>query len=305
MVRGALTAGAPALGAEETLARWRRRKRIRDAFASLLTHLVLVTLGFILMIPFFWMVSSSLKPLDEVFLFPPQWLPSVPRFANYPAAINDYFPFWLYAFNTVQVTLAVLVGRVFTASLTAYGFARLHFRGRGPLFILMLSTMMVPEHVTMIPTYILFKHLQWLNTYVPLILPAYVGGGAFSIFLMRQFIMTIPQELDDAARIDGCSWLGVYWRIVMPLCLPALAALAIFAFMGTWNDFIHPLIYLNTPEKFTLAIGLRMYHLRGTEITPWNHLMAASIMVLIPPLVLFFFAQRFFIQGVVVSGLKG
>ena len=212
-----------------------------------------------------------------------------------------------FVWNSAYVTGWVMIGRLLTASLAAYGFARLRFPGRNTLFIIMLATMMVPGHVTMIPVYIVFKTLKMLDSYFPLVLPVWFGGGAFFIFLLRQFINSIPADYDDAARIDGCGWFGVYWRIILPMIKPALGAVAIFSFMSTWNDFMGPLIYLSTMNKYTVAIGLHFFRsIASPAARPlWNLTMAASVVAMVPPLLLFFFAQRYYIQGIVVSGIKG
>jgi ABC-type glycerol-3-phosphate transport system permease component len=272
-----------------------------------LSHAAIIAGGVLVMIPFFWMLSTSLKPEWEAFQIPPAWLPEEPLWQNYHDAVFKYFNFFQYGLNTLIVTLGVLVGRVLSASLVAFGFARVRFVGRSFLFMLVLSTLMVPHQVTIIPLYILFKELGWLNTFLPLIVPAWFGGSAFSIFLLRQFIMTVNPELDDAARIDGCGWLGIYARIVMPLIKPALAAVAIFSFLGSWNDFFNPLIFLRSNDLFTLAIGLHFYTNSASAATRpvITHVMAGATLIMIPPLLLFFFAQRFFIQGVVFSGVKG
>jgi ABC-type glycerol-3-phosphate transport system permease component len=253
------------------------------------------------------MVSTSLKHESEAFQIPPQWIPSEFVWSNYSDAIFKYFNFPRYALNTMIITVGVLTGRLLTASLVAFGFARIRFVGRSFLFILALSTLMVPYQVTVLPLFILYKNLNWINTYLPLIVPAWFGGGAFFVFLLRQFIMTINPELDDAARIDGCGWIGIYYRIVVPLIKPALAAVGIFSVLGSWNDFFNPVIFLRTNELFTLAVGLYFYNNAATpQFRPVTTIiMAGSTLIMIPPLLLFFFAQRYFIQGVVFSGIKG
>jgi multiple sugar transport system permease protein len=272
-----------------------------------LSHVVIIAGGILVMIPFFWMLSTSLKPEWEAFQIPPVWLPEEPLWRNYYDAVFTYFNFLQYGLNTLIITLSVLVGRVLSASLVAFGFARVRFFGRNVLFMLVLSSLMVPHQVTIIPLYILFKEIGWLNTFLPLIVPAWFGGSAFSIFLLRQFILTVNPELDDAARIDGCGWFGIYARIVMPLIKPALAAVAIFSFLGTWNDFFNPLIFLRSSDLYTLAIGLHFYTNSASAATRpvITHVMAGATLIMVPPLLLFFFAQRFFIQGVVFSGVKG
>ncbi|MCY3902253.1 MAG: carbohydrate ABC transporter permease [Caldilineaceae bacterium] len=270
-------------------------------------HVILLVGSITMLFPLYWMISTSLKPQHEVFLLPPTWFPSDFQWIHYRQAFVDYFSFAQYGTNTMIITLGVLVGRLLSASLVAFGFARIRFIGRDVIFILVLSTMMVPGQVTIIPLYILFKDLGWLNTFYPLIVPSWFGGGAFFIFLLRQFILTINPELDDAARIDGCGWLGIYGRITMPLIKPALAAVAIFSFLGTWNDFFGPLIFLRSRDMLTLAVGLHFMATAASSSVRPNlpHLMAGSTMILIPPLLVFFFAQRYFIQGVTFSGIKG
>jgi ABC-type glycerol-3-phosphate transport system permease component len=196
-----------------------------------------------------------------------------------------------------------MTGQIISASLVAFGFARLRFPGRESLFLVLLSTIMIPYQVTLIPTFILFRQLGWLDTYAPLTIPYWLGGGAFYIFLLRQFYLRLPLDLDDAARIDGASTLGIYWHVILPQSKPALGVVAVFSFMSHWNDFFNPLIYLNTTEKYTLALGINLF--RGYQVTQWNLLMAASVMVSLPCIILYAVAQRYFIQGIVFTGLKG
>jgi multiple sugar transport system permease protein len=253
-------------------------------------------------LPFLWMVSTSLKETAQIWVFPPQWLPNPVRWQNYTEALT-ILPFWRYALNTLIITVVTTLGVVLTSSLCAYGFARLQFPGRDLIFMIVLTAIMIPYAVLLIPHYIMFRYLGWIDTYLPLTVPVWFGGGAFNIFLLRQFFRTIPAELSDAARIDGASELGIYWRIIMPLAGPALAAVAIFTVLNAWNDFLGPLVYISSQDKFTLALGLAQF--RGLYATQWQYLMAASTVVVVPTLVLFFMAQRYFIQGVVLTGLKG
>lgn len=265
---------------------------------------ILVTVGAVLMmIPLAWMVSTSLKDEGEVFLTPIRWIPSQIRWQNYPEALV-FVPYWRYFFNTLQVTALSMVGAVVTASLVAYAFARLRSPGRDLLFLVLLSTMMLPGEVTLVPTYLLVRGLGWLDTYLPLIVPSWLGGSPFYIFLLRQYYLTLPLELDDAAKIDGATFFDIYWRIIVPLSRPALATVAIFSFFSHWNAFQAPLIYLNTMEKYTISIGLRFY-LSTLGQSHWNYLMAATLVSIIPPLLVFFFSQRYFVQGAVLTGLKG
>jgi ABC-type glycerol-3-phosphate transport system permease component len=284
-----------------------RRRPARAVATSIAIHAVVITGSVFMLVPLAFMLSTSLKHEWEAFEIPPRWIPDELVWENYWRAIFQYFNFVQYGINTMTITVGVLVGRIISASLVAFGFARIRFFARDVLFLLVLSGLMVPHQVTIIPLYILFKELGWLNSYLPLIVPAWFGGGAFFIFLLRQFIMTISPELDDAARIDGCGWFGIYARIIMPQLTPALASVAIFSFLATWNDFFGPLIFLNSNKLFTLAIGLHFYtNAASSSSRPETTvIMAGSTLVMLPPLLLFFFAQRLFIQGVVVSGVKG
>ena len=285
-----------------------RVKRLRRlGMRLLLVYLPMAVLALVYTAPLIWLAGSSVKPESQIFEYPPSFIPRSFEWINYSDALVQ-FPFIVTGLNTLTIVLGVIVGRLLTASLAAYGFARLRFPGRNALFILVLTTLMIPYHVILIPQYLIFRDLGWLNTLKPLIVPAWFGGGAFFIFLLRQFFMTIPREYDDAARIDGCGFVQVWWHIILPMSLPALGAVAIFTFMGEWNDFLAPLIYLNTPEKHTLAIAVEQWRRSSVHTGynhQWNHIMAVATVVTIPPLLVFFFAQRHFIQGVVISGIKG
>jgi multiple sugar transport system permease protein len=279
--------------------RWMRlRQRATHALV-----LALLTAGALVMsVPFYWLVSSSLKSPTKIWLFPPQWIPDPVVWQNYVDALTAS-PFHLYLLNTLIIVVFSEAGVLLTASMAAYSFARLRFRGRDLLFTILLSSMMLPWAVTMIPRYILFKNLGWLDTFLPLIVPDWFGGGAFNIFLLRQFFRTIPRDFTDAARIDGAGEFGIYWRVVLPLIKPALTAVAIFTFLHHWNDFMAPLIYLTSPGNYTISLGLASF--RGLYTTQWHYLMAASTATILPVLILFFVAQRYFIQGIVLSGIKG
>jgi multiple sugar transport system permease protein len=277
---------------------------------ALTTHLALLLIcaGFIL--PLAWMISTSLKTNRDAMQFPPTPVPSPPNFQSYPQVLNhERVDFPLFARNTIVVAGLAVVGTTFASAFVAYGFAKVRFRGRGLLFALMLSTMMIPFPVVMVSQFLLFRWLdvhtpiQFLGTFKPLWLPWWFGT-AFNIFLLRQFFMSIPDELSEAARIDGCSDLGIFFRIVLPLARPALSCVALFAFMHHWNDFLGPLIYLQDPQQYTLALGLQQ--LQGTQgtTTEWNVLMAGSVLVVLPVVVLFFLTQRTFIQGIATTGLK-
>lgn len=273
-----------------------QRQRIQHA----LIHVILIACAAVMFIPLAWTISTSLKDVSQIYLFPPKWIPEPVRWQNYRDAVTA-IPFVRYFFNTLFVTVLSIVGKVFSVTLVAFAFSRLQWWGRDTLFLVMLSTLMLPPHITLIPQFILFKQLGWIDTFLPLIVPDFFGGP-FLTFLVRQFFMSIPFDLDDAARIDGCSSFGVYWRIIMPLSIPAIIAVIILVFNNSWNDFLHPLIYLQSSDKFTLALGLRLF--QGEASTSWHLLMAASVLTMMPVLLLFFVAQRYFIQGVVFTGVK-
>lgn len=271
-------------------------------------HLVLIALGCVFILPLVWMLSTSLKPLEETMTSPPVFLPTEFQWKNYWDAIVygrdsvGYIPFFVYARNTILICILFVAGTVVSNSVVAYSFARLKWKGREVAFAITLATMMIPFPVIMVPLFSLFVKLDWLGTFRPLWVPAWFGS-AFSIFLLRQFFRTIPFELSEAAKIDGCSEWGIFYRIVLPLAKPALAVVALFAFMGAWNDFLGPLIYLLSQEQFTLALGLQFY--QSQQSSQWHLLMAASTVVIAPVIVLFFFTQRLFIQGIAATGLKG
>lgn len=252
--------------------------------------------------PLVWMVSTSLKDIPDLFAYPPILIPNPIDWHNYIEALTS-LPFHLFLKNTVIYTFGAMIGGVLSASLVGYGFARLRFPGNKLLFLLMISTVMIPIQVIIIPQFILFKHLDWLDTLKPLIVPACLGGNPIHIFLFRQFFMNIPRELDDAAKIDGCSLFGIYWKIVVPLSLPVFAAVSIFTFVERWGDFFRPLIFLTSLEKQTLSLGLHTF--QGEYQTYIDLLMAASTTVTIPAVIIFFVGQRYFIQGVALTGLKG
>lgn len=266
----------------------------------IVTLLVLCTIAFLL--PFAWMISTSLKPLRETLVFPPQWIPSSPQWQNYPEAIREMRYFSSYLANTLYLCLLCTVGTVLSSALAAYGFARITWRGREFVFALVLATMMIPFPVVMVPLYNLFRDLGWIGSFKPLWVPS-LFASAFNVFLLRQFFRTIPKELSEAAVIDGCSEWTIFWRIVLPLSKPALVVVALFQFLATWNDFLGPLIYLTDQKDYTLALGLQAFQSKSGG-TAWNLLMAASVMVAAPIIVLFFFTQRFFVEGIATTGGK-
>jgi multiple sugar transport system permease protein len=281
---------------------WTGTSRRPGLLRRAITWIVLCAGAVLMTLPFVWMVSTSFKVESQVWVFPPEWIPNPFRWQNYTEALT-LLPFGLYAWNTFIITVLTTMGVVFTSSLCAYGFARIQFPGRDLVFMIVLSSIMIPYAVLMIPQYIMFRYLGWIDTFLPLWFPVWFGGGAFNVFLLRQFFRTIPAELSDAARIDGSSEFGIYWRVILPLAGPALATVAIFTVLNTWNDFLAPLIYISSQDKFTLALGLAQF--RGLFSTQWQYLMAASTVVVIPTMLVFLFAQRFFIEGVVLTGMKG
>ncbi len=269
------------------------------------TYAILVIGAIIMFAPFAFLVSSSLKIETQVFQFPIQWIPNPVRWANYVDALTDK-PFLMYFKNTMIIVIFNQLAVLGTSSLCGYGFARIKFPGRDFWFGVALATMMIPYYVTMVPQFILFTRLGWQDTYLPLIVPYFFGGGAFNVFLFRQFFRTIPEDFSDAARMDGCTEFGIFWRIFVPLSTPVFITVAIFTFMASWNDFIGPLLYINSPEKFTVALGLATYRsMLGVGRTRWDLLMAASVSMTAPIVLLFFVLQRYFIKGVVMSGIKG
>jgi len=268
---------------------------------------VIATLGAIVfMAPFVWAVNTGLKTSWEVLAFPPTFFPREPRWANF-VDVFQKVPFGTWFANSAVVTVASAVGTVCSATLVAYGFARMRFPGRNVLFLVMLGTMMLPLQVTIIPQFLMFRQIGWLDTLFPLIVPSWFGGGAFYIFLLRQFFLTIPKELDEAAEMDGANRLYVLLHIIVPLSKPALMAVVIFSFLASWNAFLEPLFFLNSAEKFTLPLGLRFFQtlpMQGGE-PKWHYLMAASTLITLPVILVFFLGQRYFIRGVVMTGIKG
>lgn len=264
----------------------------------------LIGLGALFSVPVIWMFSSSLHTLPEVFAQPYQWIPDSLQWKNYVRAVT-ILPVPRFLWNTIVITAPVMVATALSSALVAYGFARFRFPGRDILFSLCLATMMLPGQVTMIPLYILFAKLGWVDTYLPLIVPA-LFGSPFYIFLLRQFFMTIPRDSEEAALIDGASRLRIWWSIILPQARPALATVLIFTFIGTWNDFFGPLLYLNSPEKATLTLGLNLMKTQvlGSGVVEWNVLMAASLLVLLPNVILFFLAQKHFIKGISMGASK-
>ncbi|MCC3645400.1 MULTISPECIES: carbohydrate ABC transporter permease [Cytobacillus] len=277
-------------------------KKFKEKVKQVIVFIVLLAGSVLVISPLWWMISTSLKSPAEIAQYPPTFMPKEFHFSNYVDAWKTA-PFTRWAMNTFFIAFCGMAGSVIVNSLVAYAFAKIRFKGRNALFIVVLSTMLIPGFVTMVPQYILFSKLGWVNTYLPLIVPAFLGS-AFFIFLLRQFMMTIPNELIEAAVLDGANHIQIWWHIMLPLTKPALITVAIFSFNGAWNDLLGPLLYLNDESLYTLQIGLQTF--KGTVQTQWHYLMAMSVMVLLPVVLLFFFFQKHFIEGSnIASGTKG
>lgn len=269
----------------------------------ILRHTLAVCLSLLFSLPLIWAVSTSLKTNSQVYQLPPVWIPNPIQWSNYPEALT-HVPFLHYMWNTILITVPSVFGAVLSNAIVAYGFARLRWRYRNLFFILCLSTMMIPYQVIMVPLFIIFKQLNWINTFLPLIVPQFFGSP-YLIFLLRQFFMTIPVELSDAAKVDGASEWVILTRIITPLSVPALAVVALFTFIWAWGDYLGALLYLGREELYTVAIGLSRYQAGGWSQASWAYLMAASVTSIAPILLIFFFAQRTFIEGITMTGLKG
>ncbi|MFD1673322.1 carbohydrate ABC transporter permease [Alicyclobacillus fodiniaquatilis] len=269
---------------------------------KVITYTLLVLMSAFFLFPVVWMLSTALKTQGAVSLMPPQWIPHPFRWKNF-IDIFTVEPVGRYLFNTVLYSLACVIGSTLSCAFVAFGFARMRARGKNTIFGLVLATMMVPAQVTMIPQYLEFVKLGWINTYLPLTVPAFFAASAFNIFLLRQFFVGIPRELDEAVKVDGGGYFTIFFRVVLPLSTPALATVGILEFMARWNDLMGPLIYLNTTSKFPIALGLANFS-AAFGSTPWNLLMAASVVAVIPLLILFFMAQKYFIKGIVINASK-
>jgi multiple sugar transport system permease protein len=275
-------------------------KKSKETFLKILVHVILISLSVLSLIPFIWMILTSFKTAGEVFKLPLTWLPEKFMWENYIYMWQNA-PWSRYFANTVFVTVAVIVGQLITCSLAAYAFSRLRFRGRDIIFFIYLGTMMIPFQVVMIPTFKIIKTLSLLDSLWSIIVPSCFS--AFGVFLLRQFFLSIPVELEEAAKIDGCGYMRIFWEIIIKNSKPAITTLVIFTFMGTWNDFLRPLIFLNTQETWTLSLGLAKF--QGTYVTQWNEMMAGSLITMIPVLIIFLFGQKYFVEGIAMTGLKG
>ncbi len=293
--------GETMLESEARYATAKRQKQVLHTLKRVFVYAALTALAIAFSTPFIWLISTSLKLPAQLFKIPPQWIPDPFVWSNYHKAVTT-IPFFLYAKNTLYIALFNVIASVISCSMVAYGFSIVRWPGRDALFLVVIATLMIPYVVLLIPTFIIFKNLGWINTPNPLTIPA-LAGNAFFIFLLRQFYMTIPEDLTDAARIDGANDLQIYWNIALRLARPALMVVALFTFMWNWNDFLGPLIYLSDQSQQTLAIGL--YGFIGRAGTQWGPLMAAATIMIAPIIILFFFTQKTFIQGITLTGIKG
>lgn len=279
--------------------------RVQRLTARVFAHLCLVAGGVVVLFPLLWMISTSLKPADALFTYPPEWLPHPAVWRNYVQAWT-VMPVLHWLLNTAYITLLAMPAEVATAAVVAYGFARFRFPGRDALFVVMLATMMLPGIVTLVPSFIIWRWLHLIDTYDPLTIGAWFAWGPSYIFILRQFLLTIPREMEEAAALDGANVVQSFWHVLLPLIRPALLAIAILSFQGNWNNLQGPLIYLNTMQKFPLIIGLKFFEQSLSKEAPlWNYMMAMSVVMAAPILALFFAAQRYFIEGINLGGIKG
>lgn len=275
----------------------KRRKRL----VAIICFVILALGSLLFLIPFFWMLSTSLKSKAEIFSFPVIWIPSTFHWENYTRALT-VLPFGRYFANTFFIAFCRIAGQVVSCSIVAYSFARLKFPGRNVLFMVMLSTLMLPSIVTMIPSFVAFTKIGWMNTWLPIIVPM-LFATPYNTFLLRQFYMTLPRDLDEAAKLDGCTNWGIFTRVLFPLTIPAVTAIVVFQFMDAWNDYIGPLLYLRDSELYTVSLGLSLF--QGKIRTEWQLLMAASAVAMVPSLILFAVAQKYIIGGIALTGIKG
>lgn len=282
---------------------WYQRRKTQRTIQAVIVYALLLPGAVIFLFPLLWMLSTAVKPEDQIFLFPPKWIPDPILWRNFWEGWTKYLPFSTLLINTLIITGNNIVGNLVSCCLAAYGFARLRARGKHIFFMLVLGTMLLPSEVTLIPQYVLFSMLKWNDSWLPLTIPAWFGWPFF-IFLLRQFFMNIPHELDEAARLDGASSWRILWEIILPLSKPALATVVIFAFIGNWNNFLPPLIYIRSINRQVLAVGLNMFQGQYGQ-TQFGYMMSVSLLVLLPVLIVFFIGQRVFIQGIATSGLKG
>ena len=278
----------------------KKKKSTSAIVRKVLLYVLLISIGIIMVVPFLWMISTSLKEQYDTVKIPPVWIPNPPRWQNYVDLFTQQ-PMLQFMLNTIKIVFFVVLGQLFFSSLAAYSFARIKFKGRTVMFFFYIATLMVPGQVTMIPTYLMFAKVGLVDNHIVLILPAFFS--AFGVFLLRQFFMSLPKELEEAAEIDGCNPFTTYYRIMLPLIVPAMLTLGVFTLMNTWNDYMGPLIYLTTPEKYTMTLGIAYF--KGVYTTQWNLVMAGSVLSVIPILVAYLCAQKYFVEGIAFSGVKG
>ena len=278
----------------------KKKKSTSAIVRKVLLYVLLIIIGIIMVVPFLWMISTSLKEQYDTVKIPPVWIPNPPRWQNYVDLFTQQ-PMLQFMLNTIKIVFFVVLGQLFFSSLAAYSFARIKFKGRTVMFFFYIATLMVPGQVTMIPTYLMFAKVGLVDNHIVLILPAFFS--AFGVFLLRQFFMSLPKELEEAAEIDGCNPFTTYYRIMLPLIVPAMLTLGVFTLMNTWNDYMGPLIYLTTPEKYTMTLGIAYF--KGVYTTQWNLVMAGSVLSVIPILVAYLCAQKYFVEGSAFSGVKG
>jgi len=276
--------------------------KIKKRFGVCFRYTALIIGSLFSILPLYWMIRSSLLSSAQIFRMPPIWFPAIPKWENYTKALT-ILPFNRYFINSFTIVVLVVLGTIITSSLCAYGLSRIAWKGRSLVFTLIISSMMLPAAVTLIPTFLVWNKLGITNSYIPLIVPAWFGGGAFYIFLLRQFYMSIPKELDEAAYMDGATHLDIYSRIIVPITRPSMIVVGLFSFLNTWNDFLAPLVYINDEKKYTLALGLQLFS--GMYKAEWHLLMAASCVVLLPVIIMFFVGQKYFIEGIALTGIKG
>lgn len=277
-----------------------KKKKSSAVLRRVLLYIVLILIAVIMVVPFLWMLSTSLKTQYDAVKIPPVWIPDPPQWENYVKLFTEQ-PMFQFTLNTIKIVFFVVLGQLFFSSLAAYSFARISFKGRNVVFFFYIATLMVPGQVTMIPTYLMFAKAGLTDNHLALILPAFFS--AFGVFLLRQFFMSLPRELEEAAEIDGCNPFMTYWRIMLPLVVPAMLTLGVFTLMNTWNDYMGPLIYLSSPEKYTMTLGIAYF--KGVYTTQWNLVMAGSIVSVVPILIAYLCAQKYFIEGIAFSGVKG
>ena len=280
---------------------WRQNRIVQDRIKKILAYIICTFMAIIYVFPLYWLVVTALKTDTEIFQSPPSFLPADPQWQNFSIATR-YIPFWQYLGNTFFIAILTIIGTVVSCTVVAYGFSRIHWPGRNVIFLVYLSTIMLPSQVTMIPLYIIYRQIGWVGTFLPLIAPHFFGN-AFFVFLLRQFMLSIPTELSDAGRIDGASEFGILWYIMLPLLRPALATVSLFTFVNVYTDFLGPLVYLSDQSQWTISLGLQLFkNMYGAQ---WQLMMAASTLAMLPILLLFFFTQKTFVKGIALTGIKG